>query len=227
LAQYRTGYVALAVGIALLLLFRRKKALGALVAVLAVAIAIWGHSLGLEAEPYLLRGQTTQEAEQLSSRLGYWEAALPVWRRSPVIGRGLVTGTRFEVLAPLGQSFTSTIHSTWVEALVGTGVIGVTLLVAALLLALKMSLQEAFRPNGDIVPALLVSVIIVRSVTGTTFEIFGLGTLLFLTIILDLASRTPSLARTPRDTPFPAHGLVAQIGGHGAATMLNRSPRGG
>jgi hypothetical protein len=201
-AQYRTGYVALALSIALLLLARGRKAFGALIAVLAVTIAIWGHSLGLEAEPFLLRGQSTQEAQQLSSRLGYWEAALPVWRRSPVVGRGLVTATRFEVLAPLGRSFTSTIHSTWVEGLVGTGVIGVALLATALLLALKQALQQAFRTGGDVVPMLLLTVLTIRSATGTTFEIFGLGTLLFLTIVLDLA------ARAPADTPALADGWL-------------------
>jgi O-antigen ligase len=226
-AQYRTGYVALALGIALLLLVRGRKAFGALVAVLAVAIAIWGHSLGLQAEPFLLRGQSTQEAEQLSSRLGYWEAALPVWRRSPIVGRGLVTATRFEVLAPLGRSFTSTIHSTWVEALVGTGIIGVALLATALLLAFKQALQEAFRVGGEVVPVFLLTVLIIRSATGTTFEIFGLGTLLFLMIILDLAAPAPAVrpARvggwlaTPAASPRP--------GGNGAATMPWRAQSGG
>jgi O-antigen ligase len=221
-AQYRTGYVALALGLALLLLLRGRKAFAALVAMLAFAIAIWGNSLGLEAEPFLLRGQSTQEAEQLSSRLGYWEAALPVWRRSPVLGRGLVTATRFEVLEPLGRSFTSTIHSTWVEALVGTGVIGVALLAASLLLASKQALQEVSRPNGDVVPVLLLAVIIVRSVTGTTLEVFGLGTLLFLTIVLDVAARAPTTARAWGDTTFPAHGFTTQLPGHEGA---GASPR--
>ena len=108
-------------------------------------------SLVGEVEPYALRGQTPEEARELSSRLDYWSAALPVWRESPLIGKGLLTGTRFEVLAPLGLTFTSGIHSTWVEALVGTGVIGLALVSLSFLITFKRAFVLALW-SGDLVP---------------------------------------------------------------------------
>src|SRR5207247_1567021 len=113
-AQYRTGYVALAVGLMLLLFFRKRKQLAVLVLALGIGAALWGPAVANRTEPFLLRGETTQEASGLSSRVEWWKLAIPVWRSSPIIGRGLLTATRFDVLDPIGQTATSTIHSTWV-----------------------------------------------------------------------------------------------------------------
>jgi hypothetical protein len=56
-------------------------------------------------------GRHNDTGQGLSSRVDWWGAAIPVWRTSPLLGRGL-TGTRFEVLEPLGEDTTSSIHST-------------------------------------------------------------------------------------------------------------------
>jgi O-Antigen ligase len=188
-AQFRTGYVIAAVGAALLLAFRGQKVLSVLAVSIAIFASVWGGRIDDRAEPFLLRGQTRTQASELSGRRYFWSQAMPVWRRSPVFGRGLVTGTRFEVLAPAGFTYTSTIHSTWVEALVGTGVVGVGLLAASLLVVCWRAFGELFRRGGTVVPALLLAAITIRTITGSTFEIFGITSLLFLTLVLTLEAR--------------------------------------
>jgi O-antigen ligase len=187
-SQYRTGYGALAVGVAVLLALRNRRML--LVAILlgaAVWLAFLGPELLKQAEPFLLRGQTTEEARGLTSRVEWWEASIPVWQKSPLVGRGLLTGTRFEVLARLGLRDTGGIHSTWVEVLVGTGLIGLGLLLASAAVSVRRAVTLALSPGGAVLPLLLLTVMLVRSVTGNTFESFqGLETVTFLWLALSL-----------------------------------------
>ena len=131
----------------------------------------------------------------------WWEASIPVWQRSPLVGRGLLSGTRFEVLARLGLRDTGGIHSTWVEALVGTGLIGLGLLAAMLLMCLRRALRLALDRRGAILPLLLLVVLSVRSITGNSFESFqGLETVVFLWLALSLGDG----GRVWRQEPEPA-----------------------
>jgi O-antigen ligase len=186
-AQYRTGYVAFVIGLLVYLLFGRRWVLATLVAMVVLGAIVMGpSSLVKDAEPFALRGQTTEQASELSSRVEFWAAAIPVWQKSPLIGRGLLTATRFEVLAPLGFTDVSAIHSTWVEALVGTGVIGLTLLGLSFLITFRRAFVRALR-SGDLLPVLLLTVTAVRSITGNTFETFGYQAMIFLWLALALA----------------------------------------
>jgi O-antigen ligase len=131
-----------------------------------IATIIVGPALVRETEPILQRGATVEVISSLSGRLNYWDAALPVWKESPLLGKGLLTASRFQVLAKLGSLYTSSIHGTWVEALVGTGLVGVCLLAASFLICLVRAFAEALRPAGRIVPLVLLAVVLVRSITG-------------------------------------------------------------
>jgi O-Antigen ligase len=195
LAQYRTGYVATSISLLLLLLLRRKWPLAGLLVLAGLALLVWKPSLITTAEPYVLRGQTGTEVQHLTGRVGWWEAALPVWRESPIIGRGLLTASRFEVFARLGQFTTAGLHSTWVEALVGTGVLGLALLACSYLVSLARSLVEALRPHGWIVPLVLLTALGVRSLTGNTFESFQYEALIFLWLASSLPDRGPAAGR--------------------------------
>ena len=116
-----------------------------------------------------------------------WNAAIPYWRESPVFGRGLMTSTRLEVLPSLGLESTATIHGTWIETLVGTGLVGTVLLAASALALLYRGLLEALRRNGRVVPAVLAVSLIVRSFTGSSVESLGIGVLLLMVLALGLA----------------------------------------
>ena len=105
--QYRTGYIAFVVTLRRGLLASPPHAVFVLMAVGAIlAVALWP-SLVTNAQPYVLRGQSTQQLQNVSGRVDYWSAAVPVWRDSPIIGRGLWTASRYEVLAPLGLDTTA------------------------------------------------------------------------------------------------------------------------
>jgi O-antigen ligase len=94
---------------------------------------------------------------------------------------------------------TSAIHSTWVEALVGTGLIGLSLLSLSLLVTLRRALVRALR-MGDLVPVLLLTVLTVRTITGNTFETFSQEAMIFLWIAMTLADpvreRKPAIPST-------------------------------
>jgi O-antigen ligase len=200
-SQYRTGYGALVVGLGVLLALRNRRLL--VIGVLLGAagwLAFLGPSVVKEATPILLRGQTTAEARGLTSRVEWWEASIPVWKKSPLVGRGLLTGTRFEVLARLGLRDTGGIHNTWVEVLVGTGLVGLALLAAAAAVSLRRALALALDPRGSILPLLLLVVMLVRSATGNTFESFqGLETVTFMWLALSLGDG----GRAWREEPAP------------------------
>jgi hypothetical protein len=183
-SQYRTGYFGAAAVLALLLIVRGRKAF-ALIAVTVALLAALVNSSAIvnAAEPYALRGQNTRTVGELSGRISFWKAAIPVWEESPIIGKGLLTATRFEVLAPLGFTSTSTIHGTWIEALVGTGVVGVTLLALYLVLLWRAALPDLFSRSGLVYPGLLVAFFTLRSITGTTFEAFTSEVPLLLLIL--------------------------------------------
>jgi O-antigen ligase len=187
-AQYRTGYAAFAAGLALLLALRGQRLLAAAFAAFAAVAMYWGlAAIGTSTEPLLLRGDTPERASELSGRISMWHAAMPFWHESPIFGRGLMTSTRLEVLPSIGLSDTSTIHGTWIETLVGTGLVGTALLGAALLLLVYRALVESVQRNGRIVPALLVTSLIVRSLTGGSVESLGIGALLLVVFGLALA----------------------------------------
>jgi O-antigen ligase len=204
-AQYRTGYVAFVAGLLVYLLFGKKWVFATIVVMVVLgAIAVGPSSLIRDAEPFALRGQTTEQASKLSSRVDFWRASIPVWEESPLIGRGLLTATRFEVLAPLGLPYTSGIHSTWVEALVGTGLIGLTLLSLSFLITFKRAFARALW-SGDLLPVLLLTVLAVRSITGSTFETFSYQAMIFLWLALALSDdeqqRLESVPSTGRPEP--------------------------
>jgi O-antigen ligase len=194
-AQYRTGYVAILVGLMVLLIVRRKWILiGALAAVGAFAVVASSVFESIIPGPsiasFLLRGQSFRLATKLSGRDALWSAAIPVWKHSPIIGNGLETASRFDVLAGLGRGFTATLHSTWIEALVGTGVLGTILIASCVILVAWRAFGLAFH-GGRLVPLLVVGTLIVRSATGTSFEAFSLESMLFLTMAMAVRKRQP------------------------------------
>src|SRR5205085_1543072 len=84
---------------------------------------------------------------------------------------GLNVGSR-RVLTSLGDNTVSTIHSTWIEALLGTGFTGAAFLALAFLTALGAAWRVRRQPVGVAVLGMLVF-FCVRSITGPTPELFS------------------------------------------------------
>lgn len=74
------------------------------------------------------------------------------------------------------------LHSTWMEALVGTGAVGFLLLLTYALVSWRRALKTALQRRGRLVPVLIMTVIVVRSLTGGSIEQGGDTSLLFLTL---------------------------------------------
>jgi len=215
-SQYRTGYLALVAGAAVLLLVAGKKVLASLALVTVLVFSFAGGGLVEEAQPYLLRGQDTERASRLSGRVTYWSAAIPVWQQSPIIGGGLQTASRLVVLADLdtAKGTASNLHSTWVEALVGTGLLGVTMLALSLLIALWRALARAFDGGGRVVPAVILTILLVRTFTGGGIDGGGDTQLLYLTLLFGLRDEYRSPKRraganpvSPGLVPVSRHGV--------------------
>jgi O-antigen ligase len=184
-SQYRTGIVAF-IAVGFFVLWKRRPGRLALLLVAAVPVVAglgWGR----------ISAQSTQVFEKgrpelvgsLDSRTVYWHAAEPYIRQRPLLGWGLNVESR-RVLASLGDETTSTIHSTWVEALLGTGIVGTTFLALAFLSGVRQALRSRGSPLGLAVAAML-GFMCVRSITGTTVEIFDVGFVLFVALALSAA----------------------------------------
>ena len=199
-AQYRTGYAMFLAGAGLLLLVAGRKLMAGLALIIVLVISTNGAGILQDAQPYLLRGQDTERASRLSGRFNYWSAALPVWEQSPVIGGGLKTASRLVALASLDteKGSASNLHSTWIEGLVGTGAVGVTLLALSLLTAWWRALYRALSGAGRIVPAVVLTALLIRTFTGGSIEGGGDTQLFFLTLAFGLRDRSES---QPPETP--------------------------
>ena len=183
LAQYRTGYVAVAVVLFVFVCAYSRGRYVPMAAVLLPSFLVFSQSDFFERA--WIRGETaSQSATTLSGRTGFWSLGLEVWERSPVIGTGLTSGTRYEVFSDLGRGTISTIHGTWVEALVGTGVVGVAALAGFFLFGVRVAV--AIR-GVSMVPLLLLVATAVRSITGTTIELASIPALTVLIVVASAA----------------------------------------
>jgi O-antigen ligase len=184
-SQYRTGIVAFIV-VGLLVLWKRRPGRLAVLLVAAVPVVAglgWGRISEQSAQVFE-KGRP-ELVGSLDSRTVYWRAAEPFILQRPLLGWGLNVESR-RVLASLGDETTSTIHSTWVEALLGTGMVGTTFLALAFVSALRQALRSRDGPLGLAVAAML-GFICVRSITGTTVEIFDVGFLIFVALAFTAA----------------------------------------
>jgi O-antigen ligase len=193
-AQYRTGYIAFFLVGFLFLIFKRKFLIASTVVAVAVGVLVFLPGVTGSATSVLLRGADFERAGRMSGRVTWWKLAIPVWQEKPWIGGGLQTASRFEVFAANNKDH-SNIHSTWVEALVATGAIGITLLAASVLITWRRAAAAALIPGGTFAPLLLIGIMSVRSLTGGGFEHGGDTTFLYLAIAWGLTDPQKSPIR--------------------------------
>ena len=73
---------------------------------------------------FFRRGQTEGNFTSLSGRTIWWEIGWRLFTEEPLIGYGGYAGARFKALTEAGRTITSSIHNTWLEILLGVGIIG-------------------------------------------------------------------------------------------------------
>jgi hypothetical protein len=133
-AQTRSAIAGLGLAIFLVYLLSNRVMQGAMIvcsSLFMIIVTGFGEYIFI----YLKRGQSTGDLESFSGRLEWWEAALHQVANYPFTGLGMWAAARFGVLAKLGYTMTSSVHSDWVEIVVGTGIWGVIPVVLCLAMA--------------------------------------------------------------------------------------------
>jgi O-antigen ligase len=147
LSQTRSAILGFFLGVALLLYFSRRIGL---VACLATTVALLYLATGAGAffQEYMRRGQDADAIGSLSGRTEWWEAGWTTFLQRPLTGMGAYTA-RFTVLAKLGDQGVSTVHNTYLEAVLGVGVIGLVPIMAAFLGVWRSLLRELSATSSD------------------------------------------------------------------------------
>lgn len=157
---------------------------------------------------YLARGQSQGNLESLSGRTLYWGAAIELWSQHPIVGAGAYAAGRFGVLQELGEQFTSSLHNTWIEVLVGTGVVGVAIVAAAVLAVVvavfRMARAESNSQLGHITAELCAILVLelVRSVFTSGAFIWHPATRFLLAVTVCMAYAT--VAQSMRSSQIAA-----------------------
>jgi len=131
-SQTRSAIAGFLFGVFLLLFFSRRLGLSAFLTFVVAPLLILS-SLGGLIWSFLERGQNAQQIATLSSRVDWWSFAWQKFLQRPLLGYGAYAAGRFAVLAKHGLTETSTMHSDYLEMIVGTGIWGLLLFLAALL----------------------------------------------------------------------------------------------
>ena len=86
---------------------------------------------------YFLRGQSREEFSSLSGRTYGWVLGWELFKINPLMGFGAYAGGRFAVLTELNMNMSadgwSSILNTWLEILIGVGLMGGVFVIAAFL----------------------------------------------------------------------------------------------
>ena len=132
LSQTRAAIVGFFLGSALVLILSKRRGLVVFLAFAAVMI------LAATNAPDLLlrfwqRGENPEIVQGFSGRLAVWEFGWAKFLERPLIGYGAYAGGRFGGLETGGVELWSSVLSSYVETMLGTGLCGLTLLIIAVL----------------------------------------------------------------------------------------------
>jgi O-antigen ligase len=216
---YRTGLIGLLLAGGLILWLRRRFGwtLLAVTAVVVILAALGTSGLEATGEKAISHGQTRSQLQTLDSRTFYWNEAQTLVAQRPALGWGLNVGSR-EALVSLGEDSTSSLHSTWFEALVGTGYTGLVCLVLAFISALFCAWRVCDHPIGPSIVAMLLF-LLVRSVTGTTIELFNIPFLIFGALVVAIGTLC-----VRRNAPDSRDVCVGQMAPSGAQISTDVAP---
>ena len=210
LAHSRTSILSFVLAVMFLFVFGKHRFLGLGLAVLAGAILLVIPEFISYGEQYVVRGQTHDAFVTLSGRMNFWPDVLEAFRLSPVIGHGYYAGHRDLVVGGRQLLQYSSVDNTYLEVLVDLGIIGVSILLAAVVSLARniwfvrpshfnTKLQSEWRPVWVLLSGLFL-IVIIRSLTGPTFQVYHPNLILFLLlgVCVCKARRIKSRVRKPR-----------------------------
>ncbi|HEV2176116.1 MAG TPA: O-antigen ligase family protein [Terriglobia bacterium] len=148
LAQTRSALAGFCVAVFLIFLFSRRVLHGATI-VISSAVLIIVTGVGELIMEYLERGQSQGQMLSLSSRLSWWSVAFSKFMDYPLTGLGMWAAGRFGVLAKLGLKMTATMHSDWIEILVGMSFWGIIPVLTLITWAWVILIRAVLRSRQD------------------------------------------------------------------------------
>jgi O-antigen ligase len=158
--------------------------------------------------PYLTRGNV-EATETLTGRIPLWRALIePIWQH-PWLGAGFAAFWSPANVSELGSSVVSgraSSHNGYLEELLNTGVVGLTILLAFCLGTLTLALRRARRgdPLGWLLFLFMVFYLLLNLTNALTQEYFQPPFVMILVALGLLASGPPpSSARSPRTAESP------------------------
>jgi O-antigen ligase len=164
-AQTRSALMAFAAGAVLVLLLSRRPGV---VAVVAIATVILLSATALESSflEYFRRGQSEELLLSFSGRTNWWSFAWDRFLERPFTGYGGFAGGRFAALAEMGDQSTSSVHNTYLEAVLGIGIFGLVPLAICLFGVWWRFLKSLFaRVAGEDRPLILEAVGVLTVIT--------------------------------------------------------------
>jgi O-antigen ligase len=145
LAQTRSATIGFLFGVFLAALYRNAR-VAMLGLAACVVVALLSQAATQVVQTYMMRGQDAELFNSLSGRMTWWQTAWPKIQEKPWLGYGAYAGGRFVVLSQLGDLSTSSIHNSYIEVVLGTGLIGLAPLLAALAGTWKQLMSMRFIP---------------------------------------------------------------------------------
>jgi O-antigen ligase len=162
LSSGRQGVAMLLAGMAAVLWAKRRTVFLTLLA----PAAVWTYLAFQDTIIGALSRNRPSNFTDFTGRLYWWEAALEAWSAHPWTGWGYGAGGRFVGLASIGSGRVSSVHSGFVEALVGVGLLGMAALLYTLFAVVRWSLKHL---TSETALATLIIGLILRTVISQGF----------------------------------------------------------
>lgn len=160
-----------------IILFLEKRNSALALGIVTVPLIVLLAPLADSFTSFFLRGQSKELFLSLSGRVYWWGFALPFLRENPFLGYGAYSAGRFLVAKEFGSTLSS-LHNTWMEVLIGTGFVGMILLLVTVLKAWMILLKPPHKkrePEDVLARQLrfecigLLSLLTIRSVFTVSF----------------------------------------------------------
>jgi O-antigen ligase len=206
LAHARTPIFALTATVAGILVVKRQFAASLWIALAAVIMLLIGSTEVVT--DYIYRGQSQEQFSTLTGRTLFWSMVFEKFLDAPIFGYGYYSSHR--VLFN-----TSGVDNTYITVLLGIGVVGFIPFVASVLSAIKTLLRTMPRRRMEPMFQILwiqlfgiFSITFVRSLTGTSFEVFYHLLIFYLLIQISLTCLQRQLRKihvsgNQREVPRP------------------------
>jgi hypothetical protein len=144
-AQTRSATGPFLIAVVLIFWFSGRFKHGVAIVLLGTTLMLASGAAGVFID-YMRRGQTDAQMESLTGRIQWWGVAWKKYKDAPLTGFGAYAAGRFLVMGSLGNNI-ATMHSDWVETLVGCSFWGIFPLLTVMGFAWWYLLRFMFDAN--------------------------------------------------------------------------------